>query len=118
MALNRECPAFDNFGKDVKEARQALKLSRSAFAEQIGIVPRYLANIENSGKLPNLPIFYDIVMLCKLPIEKYFYPEAGKTVSNERERVKLKLELCSEKYLPIVEATIDGAINVGEADNK
>ena len=36
MPLNRECPAFDNFGIDVKEARQALKLSRSAFAEKIG----------------------------------------------------------------------------------
>ena len=51
-----------------------------------------------------------------MPLNRY--PEAGKTVSNERERVKLKLELCSEKYLPIVEATIDGAISVGEADNQ
>jgi transcriptional regulator with XRE-family HTH domain len=84
-------------------------------AETIGIDPRYLANIENSGSLPSLPIFYELVTLCRLPVDKYFYPGMDEAESAEKERLALKLRLCPEKYLPIIEAAIDSAINLGEA---
>ncbi|WP_330633815.1 helix-turn-helix domain-containing protein [Blautia producta] len=35
-------------------------LSRRALAEQISIDPRYLANIENSGDLPIVPVLYEL----------------------------------------------------------
>ena len=34
--------------------------------------------------------------------------------TEQRERVNHKLQLCPEKYLPIIEATIDGAIKLDE----
>ena len=119
MPRHREQAAFAPFGNDVKEARRALGLSRRELAEMINIDPRYLANIENSGNLPSLPIFYEIIIICKIPVERYFYPEAAETTENtERERANLKLRLCPDKYLPIIEGTIDAAINLNKAGDE
>ena len=49
-----------NAWSSIKEARNALGLSRRALAEQISIDPRYLANIENSSDLPIVPGLYDL----------------------------------------------------------
>ena len=76
MAKGTEYPGFETLGADIKEARKALGLSRRALAEQVSIDPRYLANIENSGDLPSVPVLYELARICKLPIERYFHPEA------------------------------------------
>ena len=103
-----ECAAFECFGADIKEARKALGMSRRVLAEIINIDPRYLANIENSGSLPSLPVFYDLVKICKLPVNRYFCPEIKETFENAgRERMGLKLRLCPDKYLPIIEGALD-----------
>ena len=93
-----------------------MNISRRQLAETINIDPRYLANIENSGSLPSLPIFYELISVCKLPVEKYFYPEAaGARGDNEWERTALKLHFCPKQYLPIIESAIDAAIKLDEA---
>lgn len=108
MPKHREQPAFAPFGNDVKEARKALGLSRNQMSELLDIDSRYLANIENSGSLPSLPVFHTIVSVCKLPVERYFYPKPEEKVSAQRKRVGVKLALCPERFLTIVESTIDG----------
>jgi transcriptional regulator with XRE-family HTH domain len=118
MQRKQDCASFASFGADTKEARIALGYTQKSFAEAIGIDPRYLANIENSGALPSLPVFYEIVRLCKLPVERYFYPEAETARDSKgRERVTLKLTVCPEKYLPIVESTINAAIKLDEPED-
>lgn len=82
----------------------------------VNIVPRYLANIENSGSLPSLPVFYELVRICKLPVEHYFNQSTDDKVDPCRERVINKLNLCHEKYLPIIEATIDGALKMDDSE--
>jgi transcriptional regulator with XRE-family HTH domain len=119
MLKERNRVPFASFGADMKEARQALGYTQKALAEIIGIDPRYLSNIENSGALPSLPIFYEIVKRCKLPIERYFCPEAEEArKSKEWERTALKLHVCPKKYLPIIEGAIDAAIKLDEAGEK
>ncbi|HAQ2540932.1 TPA: helix-turn-helix transcriptional regulator, partial [Enterococcus faecium] len=56
MANIEDCPGFETFGADVKAARQAKRVSRKAMAEKINIDWRYLANIENDGAIPSLPV--------------------------------------------------------------
>ena len=46
MAKIEDCPGFEMFGADVKAARKAKQLSRSALADMIHCDSRYLANIE------------------------------------------------------------------------
>ncbi|MCL2223953.1 MAG: helix-turn-helix domain-containing protein [Defluviitaleaceae bacterium] len=116
MRKERNKVPFTSFGVDLKQARKALGYTQKAFAEEIGIDPRYLANIENSGSLPSLPIFYEIIHLCKLPVERYFFPDIEtKRESPERERTTLKLNVCPEKYISIIEGAIDAAIKLDGA---
>ena len=56
MAKVENCPGFETFGADVKAARKAKHLSRKAMAEKVNIDWRYLANIENDGTIPSLPV--------------------------------------------------------------
>ena len=111
MAKIEDCPGFETFGADVKAARKAKQLSRSALADMIHCDSRYLANIENEGTLPSLPVVIQLIKICGLPVERYFNPELMREESAERQRVSHKLQLCPEKYLPIVEGAIDGALN-------
>ena len=112
MANIEDCPGFETFGADVKAARNAKHLSRRALAEIIDIDSRYLANIENEGTIPALPVIIQLVKICGLPMERYFNPEVMREESELRQRVGQKLKLCPEQYLPIVEGAIDGALKI------
>jgi transcriptional regulator with XRE-family HTH domain len=115
MPKKRSIINFASLGNDIKEARKAMNLSRKELAVMVSIDPRYLANIENSGSLPSLPVFYELMKICRLPVERYFYVQTQDQDSPQRKRTANKLNLCPERYLPIIEATIDGAIQIAEA---
>ena len=112
MANIEDCPGFETFGADVKEARKVKQLSRKTLAEQINIDWRYLANIENDGTIPSLPVIIQLIKICGLPVERYFNPEIMREESAQRQRVSHKLKLCPEQYLPIIEGAIDGALKM------
>ena len=112
MANIEDCPGFETFGADVKAARKAKRLSRKTMAEIINVDARYLANIENDGTIPSLPVVIQLIKECGLPVERYFNPEIMREESAQRQRVSHKLKLCPEQYLPIIEGAIDGAIQI------
>ena len=112
MANIEDCPGFETFGADVKAARQAKRISRKAMAEKINIDWRYLANIENDGAIPSLPVIIQLIKACGLPVERYFNPEIMREESEQRQRVSHKLKLCPEESLPIIEGAIDGALKM------
>ena len=112
MAKVEDCPGFETFGADVKAARQAKRISRKAMAEKINIDWRYLANIENDGAIPSLPVIIQLIKACGLPVERYFNPEIMREESEQRQRASHKLKLCPEEYLPIIEGAIDGALKM------
>ena len=112
MANIKDCLGFETFGADVKEARKVKQLSRKTLAEQVNIDWRYLANIENDGTIPSLPVIIQLIKACGLPVERYFNPEIMREESEQRQRVSHKLKLCPEEYLPIIEGAIDGALKM------
>lgn len=114
----KDCPGFENFGADVQQAREVVGMSRRELAEREGIDPRYLANIELCGTIPSELVVMQLIRLCKLPAERYFNPGLIREDSEQRQRTSHKLQLCPEKYLPIVEGVIDGAIKLNEIDGK
>jgi len=116
MPKERNRAPFEGFGADMKEARKSLGFSQKTLAEMVNIDPRYLANIENSGALPSLPVFFEIITICKLPPEKYFYPELEELKDSRKvKRIINKIRLCPEKYLPVVEGTINAVMKLDKA---
>ena len=118
MANIEDCPGFETFGADVKAARKAKRLSRKTMAEIINVDARYLANIENDGTIPSLPVVIQLIKECGLPVERYFNPEIMREESAQRQRISHKLKLCPEQYLPIIEGAIDGAIQIHNPKKK
>ena len=118
MANIEDCPGFETFGADVKAARKAKSLSRKTMAEIINVDARYLANIENDGTIPSLPVVIQLIKECGLPVERYFNPEIMREESAQRQRISHKLKLCPEQYLPIIEGAIDGAIQINNPKKK
>ena len=116
MARIEDCPGFETFGADIKEARKAKRLTRKDLAEKVNVDTRYLANIENKGTIPSLPVIIQLVKICGLPMERYFNPTVLRQERKLRERVGQKLRLCPEQYLSIIEGAIDGAIQLGETE--
>lgn len=114
----KDCPGFENFGADVQQAREVVGMSRRELAERVGIDLRYLANIELCGTIPSVPVVMQLIRLFKLPAERYFSPGLIREDSEQRQRTSHKLQLCPEKYLPIVEGVIDRAIKLNEIDGK
>ena len=110
MANIEDCPGFETFGSDVKAARQAKRISRKAMAEKVNIDWRYLANIENEGAIPSLPVIIQLIKVCGLPVERYFNPEIMREESAQRQRISHKLKLCPEQYLTVIEGALDGAL--------
>ena len=110
MAKVEDCPGFETFGTDVKAARKAKHLTRKALAEMVGIEWRYLANIENKGTIPSLPVIIQLIKVCGLPVERYFNPEVMREESAQRQRISHKLKLCPEQYLTVIEGALDGAL--------
>lgn len=118
MANIEDCPGFETFGADVKAARKAKRLSRKTMAEIINVDARYLANIENDGTIPSLPVVIQLIKECGLAVERYFNPEIMREESAQRQRISHKLKLCPEQYLPIIEGAIDGAIQINNPKKK
>ena len=112
MANIKDCPGFETFGADVKAARIAKHLSRKTLAEIVNIDSRYLANIENEGTIPSLPVIIQLIKECGLPVERYFNPEVMREESAQRQRISHKLKLCPEQYLTVIEGALDGALKI------
>lgn len=114
MAKIEDCPGFETFGADVKAARKAKRWARRTLAEMVSIDYRYLANIENKGTIPSVPVVIQLISICGLPSDRYFNSAIIRSESELRQRVSHKLKLCPEEYLPIIEGAIDGAISMGK----
>ena len=112
MANIADCPGFETFGADVKSGREALGISRRIFS------PRYLANIELVNEIPSIPVVLQLIKICRLPAERYFNPSLIREDSELRQRIAHKLQLCPERYLPVIEGAIDGALKIKESTDE
>ncbi len=82
------------FGKKVREQRDAMGLSQTQLARKLGIQASYVAYIENNQRRPSLPLVKRIAHVLNLdPREMFFlsHPEA-KDLVGEREQTKAQRE--------------------------
>ena len=118
MAKIEDCPGFETFGADVKAARKAKRWARRTLAEMVSIDYRYLANIENKGTIPSVPVVIQLISICGLPSDRYFNSAIIRSESELRQRGSRKLKLGAGECVPIIESSIDGAISLGEKSDR
>mgnify|MGYP003287223305 CR=1 FL=1 len=75
MKRTAELYDFKAFGAAIKAARKAKGISRNQLADKMGIAPRYIASIENSGQHPSLQIFYELVTYLEVSVDQFFFPD-------------------------------------------
>jgi transcriptional regulator with XRE-family HTH domain len=105
--MKREVEKYDfkAFGQAIKVARKAKGLSRNQLADQMGITPRYIASIENSGQHPSLQIFYELVTFLDVSVDQFFFPNKETDKSTQRRQLESLLDDMSDKGLRIVTTT-------------
>ncbi len=82
------------FGKRVREQREALALSQTQLAKKLGIQASYVAYIENNQRRPSLPLVKRIALVLNLDAKEMFFlshPEA-KDLVGERAVAKSRRE--------------------------
>jgi transcriptional regulator with XRE-family HTH domain len=68
---------IDSLGNVIKSARNTKQLTQCRLAEQLGITPRYLKAIENSGRKPSYDLLFRIICELDIAADEVFYPENG-----------------------------------------
>ena len=102
---------FKPFGATLKAARMARKESRKQASDALNISPRYLANIENVGQQPSLPVFFDLVKRYSISVDQFILPDVVVEKSERRRQLDAMLDQMDEPALTIMLSTADGILS-------
>lgn len=96
--------SLDLVGKRLRRVRTQLELTREQFAEQVGISPQFLAEIENGKKGMSADTLYKICTRFNLSAD---YILLGKTSAVQlSDPIQKTLNSFSEPYLELTEELI------------
>ena len=101
---------FKPFGAAIKAARMARKESRKDASEALNISPRYLANIENVGQQPSLPVFFDLIRRYNISVDQFLLPNVNCCKSERRQRLEAMLDQMNEAGITILLSTAEGIL--------
>ena len=106
--------SIEQVGKRVRSIRQQLNLTREEFAEQVGISPQFLAEIENGKKGMSAETLYKICSRFDMSSD---YILLGKTSSSQMaDPIQKMLEGFSPSYLEMTEDIIRAIRKVATAE--
>lgn len=119
MSMKRMVQLYDfkAFGRAIKTARTERGMSRKTVSDGMGISPRYLASIENTGQHPSLQIIYELVTLLDISVDQFFFPDKEAKKDTQRRQLDALLDTMDSKGLRIVTATAKG-IQEADAEEK
>ena len=84
---------YSEIGSRIREQLEYLGLSREAFAEKIGVTPKFCSDIELGLKGMSLPTLCKISKVLHLSIDLLFGEKPGETA----DQISLMLSQCSSK---------------------
>jgi transcriptional regulator with XRE-family HTH domain len=107
---NREYFDFTKIGNEVKAERERRGWTREKAAAMLDISESYLKAIENNGYAPGSQLFYRIMKLFSISVDKHFFPDTGSSKHDESLYLQaagmLREREASELYVLI--STMDG----------
>ena len=96
--------SLEKVGKRLRKVRTQMELTREQFAEQVGISPQFLAEIENGKKGMSADTLYKICSRFEISAD---YILLGRVSNNEMsDPIKNTLNSLPDKYIELTEDII------------
>lgn len=101
---------FDShaIGQEIKRKREVKGWTQDYLAQLVDRTPRSIMYIENRGQHPSLNIFFKIVTLLDISVDKFFYPDKHNGENECRKRIDRMLNGMDEKELSFMEIVAEG----------
>ena len=104
---------FTPIGQEIKQVREARKISRERVAEIVDYVPRHIQALENKGQTPSVDLLFRLAKMFDISLDRHIFKDSG-SKSSVRRRVDTLLDGLDDKELTIIEATATGIHSVKE----
>ena len=101
---------FHALGREIKCKREEKGWTQEYLAQLVDRTPRSIMYMENRGQHPSLNIFFKIVTLLDISVDKFFWPNKLGDGNERREHVDRMLNSMDEKELIIMESAAEGII--------
>jgi transcriptional regulator with XRE-family HTH domain len=93
-------------GAAIRTARITKKMTQERLAEEIGVTPTHLKNMEGGRRIPSLSVLYRLVRVLNFSVDGVFFP--GQAEGDElRCKIERRLRECSAYELNVIHATIE-----------
>lgn len=99
---------FHPLGREIKRKREDKGWTQEYLAQLVDRTPRSIMYIENRGQHPSLNIFFKIVTLLNISVDKYFYPDKYDGENERRKHIEHLLNGMDERELAIIEIVAEG----------
>lgn len=109
---------FHPIGREIKRKREAKGWTQDYLAQLVDRTPRSIMYVENRGQHPSLNIFFKIVTLLNISVDKFFYPDKYNGQNERRNRIDRMLNGMDERELSIMEIVAEGIEISREAEAK
>ena len=73
-------------------------------------------NIENKGQHPSFNLFFKLVTLFDISVDRFFYTEGQRGENSCRKHIDVLLSSMNEKELVVMEATAEGLKKARETE--
>ena len=107
---------FHALGREIKCKREEKGWTQEYLAQLVDRTPRSIMYMENRGQHPSLNIFFKIVTLLDISVDKFFYPNEQSGESEHRKHIDRMLNGMDEKELIIIEGAAEGIRKARETE--
>ena len=98
------------FGRAIKNARNAKKLTQEKLAEMIGITPAHMKQIESERRNASVEVLFKLVNALDLSLD-FIFSNSDDDKQELAYKINLCLDRCSVHELQVVYATIEAMLN-------
>jgi transcriptional regulator with XRE-family HTH domain len=108
---NREYYDFTKIGREIKAERERRGWTRDKASVALDISESYLKAIENNGAAPGFQLFYRIVKLFSISVDKHFFADTGVDTAGDESLYLQANNLLREREageLYVLISTMDG----------
>ena len=107
---------FHALGRAIKKAREERGWTQEYLAQLVDRPPRSIMYIGNRGQHPSLNVFFELVTLLDISVDKYFFTDKQNGDSTCRKHIDIMLDTMDEKELVVLEAIAEGLKKARETE--